>query len=109
MGELEIANRKWRRLEVGRRRPAGISERRPLLGLKEMRLTGERIKKTRFVRAGRFVVAVDVEAVIPREDSTEPCFESETVRLLKEVERHAESGDVAWLKKHGMAYELVEA
>jgi hypothetical protein len=74
-----------------------------------MKLSGRRIKRTRLVRAGRYVVAVEVEAVVPDDDPSEPCYEAETVRLLREVAEHAESGDVDWLTGRGAVYELVEA
>jgi hypothetical protein len=32
------------------------------------------------------VVAVEVEMVIPPDDPSEPCYEAETVQLLREVE-----------------------
>lgn len=73
-----------------------------------MRIAGQRVKRTRLVRSGRFVVAVDVEAVIPPDDPSEPCYESETVQLLREVAERAEQGDVSWLRRHGTVYELVE-
>jgi hypothetical protein len=50
------------------------------------------------------VVAVEVEMVIPADDPTEPCYEAETVRFLKEVREHAERGDEAWLAKNGKVY-----
>jgi hypothetical protein len=31
------------------------------------------------------------------------------VELLRQVERHAKSGDVAWLRQHGKVYTAVEA
>ena len=74
-----------------------------------MRIPGERIKTTRLVRSGRFVVAVDVEMVIPADDPTEPCYESETVQLVREVAERAEMGDTDWLEKHGQVYELMGA
>ena len=64
--------------------------------------------QTRLVQKGRFVVAVDVEMVIPPDDPSEPCREVETVSLLKEVSKHAGQGDRAWLARHGKVYELVE-
>ena len=73
-----------------------------------MRIPGERITRTRLVQNGRFVVAVDVEMVIPPDDLAEPCLESETVNFLKEVSERAEQGDRAWLARHGKVYELVE-
>ncbi len=72
-----------------------------------MRIEGKRLKQTRLVRRGRYVVAVDVEMVIPPDDPSEPCYEAETVNLLKEVADRAEQGDKAWLLQHGRVYELV--
>ena len=50
-----------------------------------MRISGKRIPLTRLVRGGRFIVAVNIEGVIPPDDPSEPCLEAETVRLLKDV------------------------
>lgn len=72
-----------------------------------MRVPGERIKKRRWVHTDRYVVAVDVEMVIPQDDPSEPCYEAETVQLLRDVEEHARLGDVEWLKRHGKVYEAV--
>ena len=69
-----------------------------------MRIPGERIKRTRLIQTDKFVVAVEVEMVIPVDDPSEPCYESETVQLLREVKDHAERGDVAWLTKNGRVY-----
>ncbi|HQU45356.1 MAG TPA: hypothetical protein PK867_21245 [Pirellulales bacterium] len=74
-----------------------------------MRIAGKRLKRTRLIQGGRFVVAVDVEMVIPPDDSSEPCYEAETVELLKEVGDRAASGDKRWLIQHGRVYELVSA
>lgn len=74
-----------------------------------MRITGERIKSKRFVQRGPYVVAVDIEMVIPVDDPSEPCLESETVELLKEIALRAEQGDVEWLKRHGEVYRQVDA
>jgi hypothetical protein len=74
-----------------------------------MRIPGERIRTTRWIHSDRYVVAVEVEMVIPPDDPSEPCYESETVRWLKEVEEHAREGDVAWLKQIGKVYEAVDA
>ncbi len=71
--------------------------------------SSRRIKRTRLVRAGRYVVAVEVEAVVPPDDPSEPCYEAETVQLLREVAEHATQGDLSWLKSRGTVYELVEA
>lgn len=73
-----------------------------------MRIPRERLKRTRLIQAGQFVVAVEVEMVIPVDDPSEPCYEPETVQFLREVREHAERGDVAWLAAHGKVYEAVE-
>ena len=72
-----------------------------------MRIDGKRIKRTRLIHKGRYVVAVDVEMVIPPDDPSEPCYESETVEFLKEVAERAEQGDMNWLLQHGQVYEQV--
>ena len=69
-----------------------------------MRNPGERVKRTRLIHADRYVVAVEVELVIPTDDPTEPCYESETVQLLRQVKEHAEQGDEGWLRRHGKVY-----
>jgi hypothetical protein len=74
-----------------------------------MNLPGKRVRRTRLVRTDRFVVVVDVEAVIPDADPSEACYEPHTVELLRQVEQHAKSGDVEWLKQHGKVYAAVEA
>jgi hypothetical protein len=61
------------------------------------------------VQTGRYVVAVEVEMVVPPEDPSEPCYESETVAFLQQVAEHAERGDVHWLRQHGRVYELVDS
>lgn len=74
-----------------------------------MRISGQRIKRTRFIQTEKYVVAVEVEMVIPVEDPSEPCYESETVQLLKSIKEHAERGDVSWLSQTGKVYAAVEA
>lgn len=74
-----------------------------------MRAAGKRLKQTRFVQTERYVVAVEVELVIPDADPSEPCFEPETLKFLRDVTEHAERGDVDWLRRHGRVYEAVDA
>lgn len=74
-----------------------------------MRVAGERVKRTRLVQTERYVVAVEVEMVIPTDDPDEPCYESETVQFLREVKERAERGDLAWLTRNGKVYAAVEA
>jgi hypothetical protein len=73
-----------------------------------MRIEGSRVHRKRYVQTDRFVVAVDVEMVIPVDDPSEPCLESEAVALLHHIKEHAERGDVDWLKKHGRVYVAVD-
>jgi hypothetical protein len=72
-----------------------------------MRVAGERIKRTRYIQTDKYVVAVDVEMVVPTGDPSEPCYEAETVQLLRQVKEAAERGDVAWLARHGKVYAAV--
>ena len=74
-----------------------------------MNIPGQRIKRTRLIQTAKYVVAVEVEMVIPIDDPSEPCYEPETVRFLKEVKERAEQGDVAWLKSMGKVYAVLEA
>ena len=74
-----------------------------------MRIRGQRIRRTRLIQTEKFVVAVEVEMVVPVDDPSEPCCESETVQLLREIKEHAELGDVVLLTKHGKVYAAVEA
>ena len=74
-----------------------------------MQIAGNRIKKTRLIQTERYVVAVEVEMVIPVDDPSEPCYEAETVKLLREVRERAERDDVDWLKRHGKVYAAVGA
>lgn len=74
-----------------------------------MRIPGQRIKRTRLVQTDNYVVAVEVEMVIPVDDPSEPCYEAETVQLLREIKERAERGDVAWLSQRGRVYAAVGA
>lgn len=74
-----------------------------------MRIPGRRVSRTRLVQTERFVVAVEVELVVPDDDPSEPCYESETVQLLREIREHADRGDLDWLRAHGKVNEAVNA
>jgi hypothetical protein len=47
--------------------------------------------------------------VIPADDPSEPCYESETVQFLREVKERAERGDLDWLRTKGKVYTAVGA
>jgi hypothetical protein len=72
-----------------------------------MRIPGQRVKRKRLIQSDRYVVAMEVEMVIPEDDPSEPCYESETVDLLREVKEHADQGDLAWLQQHGKVYAAI--
>jgi hypothetical protein len=73
-----------------------------------MPIPGERINRTRLIQIDKYVVAVEVEMVIPEDDPSEPCYETETVKLLRDVKEHAERGDVEWLSQRGKVYAAME-
>jgi hypothetical protein len=74
-----------------------------------MRIPDKRIKRIRLVHTTRYVVAVEVELVVPEDDPSEPCYEAETVNFLHEVADHAERNDLSWLREHGKVYQAVDA
>ena len=74
-----------------------------------MRIPGDRIKRTRLVQAAKYVVAVEVEMVVPADDPSEPCYEAETIQLLRDIKEHADRGDLAWLSKKGKVYAALGA
>lgn len=74
-----------------------------------MKIEGKRVKRTRWVPGGDYVVEVEVEAVIPAEDPSEPCYEPDVVQLLREVQQRARAGDLPWLRRVGKVYKLVQA
>jgi hypothetical protein len=75
--------------------------------IEHMQIPGKRVRRTRLVQSERFVVAVPVELVFPDEDPSEPCYEATTINLLKDVQAHADAGDLTWLSRHGKVYEAV--
>ena len=74
-----------------------------------MEFEGDRVKEVRWIHAGPCVVRVEVDAVIPKDDPSEPCFEPGTVEFLRDVHERAEAGDVEWLKKVGDVYVRLSA
>ncbi len=72
-----------------------------------MQIPGKRVPRTRWIHTDRYVVAVDVELVIPDADPSEPCYEPHTIEHLRDVEAHARRGDVDWLMRHGRVYQAV--
>lgn len=61
------------------------------------------------VSEDKYIVAVDVEFVVPTVGPTEPCYEAKTVQYLHEVKEHADRSVLPWLKRHGKVYALIKA
>jgi hypothetical protein len=74
-----------------------------------MNISGSRIHRTRLIQTDKYVIAVNVEMVIPPDDPSEPCYEPETIKFLREVQHRAELGDLEWLKRHGRVYTALDA
>ncbi len=66
-----------------------------------MRIKGQRVEEIRWIETDRLAVKVRVEAVVPIDDPSEPCFEPATLRFLDEVRQHADAYDLAWLENNG--------
>ena len=59
---------------------------------------------TQWVTGGPYAVAVEVDAIFPMDDPSEPCLTPETVRFLEQVADWAEEGNLAALMKVGRVY-----
>ncbi len=70
-------------------------------------MTERREKRKRWVQRGEYAVEVEVEVVYPSDDSAEPCLEPETTRLLDEIARRAEAGDLQYLRRVGRVFQAV--
>ncbi|MBM4036759.1 MAG: hypothetical protein FJ291_33920 [Planctomycetes bacterium] len=65
-------------------------------------------KIKRLIQRGKYAVAVEVEATFYPEDD-EAYLSAESCKLLDEIRRRAEAGDVEFLRSVGQVFELVEA
>ena len=65
---------------------------------------GRRIRIPRWVFGDRCVVRVEVEAVIPDADPSEPCLEPSTLRCLDQVQQWINTGQDAQLDAAGTVY-----
>ena len=66
-------------------------------------------KRIRWVQRGDFAVEVEVDVVYPQDDPEEPCLEPQTIRLLDEIARRAERGDLAYLRHVGRVFQAIPA
>ncbi len=69
-----------------------------------MVLQGKKVRIERWIHASRCVVRVEVDAIIPDADPSEPCLEPETIRYLDELQEKANRGLVEELAKVGDLY-----
>ncbi len=69
-----------------------------------MSIGGKRVRIFRWIHATPCVVRVEVEAIVPDSDPSEPCLEPETVRRLDELRAMAEAGKIEELAKIGDVY-----
>jgi hypothetical protein len=72
-----------------------------------MQMAERREKRKRWVKRGDLAVEVEVEVVYPTDAASEPCLEPATVRLLDEVARRAEAGDLGYLRQVGRVYQAI--
>lgn len=67
-------------------------------------IKGKHIKIPQWIHGTQCVVRVEVDAVIPNADPSEPVFEPPAVRWMDELQRLADAGDAAALAKFGEVY-----
>jgi hypothetical protein len=67
-------------------------------------LTGKRVKIPQWIHGTRCVLRVDVDAIIPDEDPSEPCFEPAAIKWMDELQRLADDGNIEELSKYGVVY-----
>lgn len=69
-----------------------------------MTLQGKRTRIERWIHATPCVVRVEVEAIIPDADTSEPCLEPQTIRYLDELQNKADQGLIDELAQVGDVY-----
>ena len=67
-------------------------------------IPGRRVRIPRWVFGDRYVVRVEVEAVIPDDDPSEPCLEPATLRYLDQVQQWINTGQDDQLDAAGTVY-----
>lgn len=68
------------------------------------RLPGRRETRHRWLHSRGLAGLIEYQVVIPDEDPSEPCLESDTIRRLVEIARPADAGDVAYLRTIGLIF-----
>lgn len=72
-------------------------------------MTDKREKRMRWVQRGQYAVEGAIGVIYPEDDPDEACLEPQTIRLLDEIARRAEQGDVAYLRQVGRVFQTVPA
>jgi hypothetical protein len=67
-------------------------------------LPGKRLRVTKWIHGRVCVVRVEVDAVVPDADPSEPCLEPATLRWLDELQKLADAGDVEALADVGEVF-----
>jgi len=69
-----------------------------------MALQGRRTRIERWIHSPACVVRVEVDAIIPDADPSEPCLEPQTIRFLDDLQTKADRGLVNELARVGDVY-----
>jgi hypothetical protein len=69
-----------------------------------MPLKGKKVRIERWIHAASCVVRVEVDAIVPEADPSEPCLEPQTIRYLDELQNKADLGLINDLAQAGDVY-----
>ena len=69
-----------------------------------MPIKGKPVKITRWIHGRTCVVRVEVDAITPDGDLSEPCLEPQTVRWLDELQQKTDAGNIDELDKLGEVF-----
>lgn len=69
-----------------------------------MLIDGTKIRVTKWIHGDVCVARVEVDALLPAFDPTEPYLEFSTVRFLDQLQQLANAGRVEELAAHGRVY-----
>jgi hypothetical protein len=69
-----------------------------------MGMIGTPTKVEQWIRGDNFVVRVEVDAIVPDFDQSEPCLEPAAIRLLDDLQEKANRGLIDELAKVGEVY-----
>lgn len=69
-----------------------------------MAIQGKRVKIDRWIHAVQCVVKVQVDAIIPDADPSEPCLEPHVLQFLDDLQDKADRGLIGELAKAGEVY-----